>query len=160
MGTYELLFLRYKIEEVQSTTKTQRVAVHTHVKGLGLDENGVALPVGAGLVGQERAREVGGNCYKGIELAAKVQHIREECLGVLFAGRGVQKIVYPLYNVEASLLRRNCAYAAHRSGAHELFCTYCCCLDMDAFVAKSVRPAHYRISSEAGGRRIRMRTNS
>ncbi|CAN0560640.1 unnamed protein product, partial [Laminaria digitata] len=49
-----------QIEEVQSTTKTQRVAVHTHVKGLGLDDAGVAMPVGAGLVGQERAREVGG----------------------------------------------------------------------------------------------------
>eukprot|EP00904_Undaria_pinnatifida_P006820 jgi/Undpi1/3268/HiC_scaffold_15.g06642.m1 len=49
-----------KIEEVQSTTKTQRVAVHTHVKGLGLDEEGVAMPVGAGLVGQERAREAAG----------------------------------------------------------------------------------------------------
>lgn len=48
-----------QIEEVQSTTKVQRVAAHTHVKGLGLDENGVALPVGAGLVGQEQAREVG-----------------------------------------------------------------------------------------------------
>lgn len=48
-----------QIEEVQSTTKVQRVAAHTHVKGLGLDENGIALPVGAGLVGQEQAREVG-----------------------------------------------------------------------------------------------------
>ena len=32
--------------------------MHTHVKGLGLDELGRALPIGAGLVGQERAREV------------------------------------------------------------------------------------------------------
>lgn len=47
-----------QIEEVQSTTKTQRIASHTHVKGLGLDSDGVALPIGAGLVGQERAREV------------------------------------------------------------------------------------------------------
>jgi len=47
-----------KIEEVQSTTKTQRVAVHTHIKGLGLDEQGAALPIAAGLVGQEKAREV------------------------------------------------------------------------------------------------------
>lgn len=53
-----------QIEEVQSTTKTQRVAVHTHVKGLGLDDQGVALPVGAGLVGQERAREVQCNVSK------------------------------------------------------------------------------------------------
>uniref|UniRef100_A0A3Q2XS23 RuvB-like helicase n=1 Tax=Hippocampus comes TaxID=109280 RepID=A0A3Q2XS23_HIPCM len=27
-----------KIEEVKSTTKTQRIASHSHVKGLGLDE--------------------------------------------------------------------------------------------------------------------------
>jgi len=49
-----------KIEEVQSTSKTQRVAVHTHIKGLGLDEEGNAIPISAGLVGQERAREAAG----------------------------------------------------------------------------------------------------
>jgi RuvB-like protein 1 (pontin 52) len=49
-----------KIEEVQSTTKTQRVAVHTHIKGLGLDEEGNAIPIASGLVGQERAREASG----------------------------------------------------------------------------------------------------
>lgn len=47
-----------KIEEVKSTTKTQRIAVHSHVKGLGLGDDGSALDVGAGLVGQRRAREV------------------------------------------------------------------------------------------------------
>ena len=47
-----------KIEEVESTTKTQRIAVHTHIKGLGLDQDGAALPIAAGLVGQEKAREV------------------------------------------------------------------------------------------------------
>lgn len=47
-----------KIVEVQSTTKAQRIAAHSHVKGLGLDDAGHALPVAAGLVGQERAREV------------------------------------------------------------------------------------------------------
>jgi len=47
-----------KIEEVKSTTKAQRIAVHTHVKGLGLDEKGEAIAVSAGLVGQEKAREV------------------------------------------------------------------------------------------------------
>jgi DNA helicase TIP49 (TBP-interacting protein) len=47
-----------KIEEVKSTTKTARIAAHTHVKGLGLDEAGLAIPVAAGLVGQEAAREV------------------------------------------------------------------------------------------------------
>lgn len=47
-----------KIEEVKSTTKTQRIATHSHVKGLGLDENGMAKQAAAGLVGQENAREV------------------------------------------------------------------------------------------------------
>mmetsp|Transcript_30770 Transcript_30770/g.70418 ORF Transcript_30770/g.70418 Transcript_30770/m.70418 type:complete len:456 (-) Transcript_30770:191-1558(-) len=50
-----------KIEEVTSTVSTQRVASHTHVKGLGLDAaTGAALPIGSGLVGQERAREACG----------------------------------------------------------------------------------------------------
>ena len=48
---------RMKIEEVKSTTKKQRVAAHSHVKGLGLDQRGTAKPVAAGLVGQELARE-------------------------------------------------------------------------------------------------------
>lgn len=49
-----------KIEEVKSTTKTQRIAAHSHIKGLGLDENGMAIPVASGLVGQETAREAAG----------------------------------------------------------------------------------------------------
>ena len=47
-----------KIEEVKSTTKTQRIATHSHVKGLGLDEAGNAIQSASGLVGQETAREV------------------------------------------------------------------------------------------------------
>jgi RuvB-like protein 1 (pontin 52) len=38
--------------------KTQRIASHSHVKGLGLTPEGYATPVAAGLVGQEQAREV------------------------------------------------------------------------------------------------------
>lgn len=49
-----------RIEEVSSTTKTQRVATHTHIKGLGLQDNGTALPMSAGFVGQEQAREACG----------------------------------------------------------------------------------------------------
>ncbi|KAK2987750.1 hypothetical protein RJ640_016345 [Escallonia rubra] len=49
-----------KIEEVQSTTKKQRIATHTHIKGLGLEANGKALPLAAGFVGQAAAREAGG----------------------------------------------------------------------------------------------------
>ncbi|XP_029049617.1 ruvB-like helicase pontin [Osmia lignaria lignaria] len=49
-----------KIEEVKSTAKTQRISAHTHIKGLGLDENGIAIQSAAGLVGQEMAREAAG----------------------------------------------------------------------------------------------------
>uniref|UniRef100_A0A182FAX4 DNA helicase n=1 Tax=Anopheles albimanus TaxID=7167 RepID=A0A182FAX4_ANOAL len=49
-----------KIEEVKSTVKTQRIAAHSHVKGLGLDENGSPLQMAAGLVGQKDAREAAG----------------------------------------------------------------------------------------------------
>jgi RuvB-like protein 1 (pontin 52) len=49
-----------KIEEVQSTTKTQRIASHSHVKGLGLGEDGTAMQIAEGLVGQEKAREASG----------------------------------------------------------------------------------------------------
>lgn len=47
-----------KVEEVKSTVKTQRISAHSHIKGLGLDENGYAIQMAAGLVGQELAREV------------------------------------------------------------------------------------------------------
>ena len=49
-----------KIEEVKSTTKTQRIAAHSHVKGLGLKEDGYAHTMASGLVGQEQAREAAG----------------------------------------------------------------------------------------------------
>ncbi|XP_020114217.1 uncharacterized protein LOC109728256 [Ananas comosus] len=49
-----------RIEEVQSTSKKQRIATHTHIKGLGLDVNGNAIPMAAGFVGQVAAREAAG----------------------------------------------------------------------------------------------------
>lgn len=51
-------FRKMKVEEVKSTVKTQRISAHSHIKGLGLDENGFAIQSAAGLVGQEQAREV------------------------------------------------------------------------------------------------------
>lgn len=57
-STTQINVINMKIEEVQSTTKTARIAAHTHIKGLGLDEAGRALPAASGLVGQEKAREV------------------------------------------------------------------------------------------------------
>jgi len=47
-----------KIEEVKSTTKSQRISAHSHVKGLGLDAEQRAIRNACGLVGQEQAREV------------------------------------------------------------------------------------------------------
>ncbi|KAM7496726.1 hypothetical protein LguiA_021140 [Lonicera macranthoides] len=49
-----------KIEEVQSTTKKQRIGTHTHIKGLGLEANGKAITLSAGFVGQAAAREASG----------------------------------------------------------------------------------------------------
>ncbi|TKY64473.1 RuvB protein 1 [Spatholobus suberectus] len=51
---------KMRIEEVQSTTKKQRVATHTHIKGLGLEASGKASPFAAGFVGQFEAREASG----------------------------------------------------------------------------------------------------
>jgi len=49
-----------KIEEVKSTTKTQRIASHSHIKGLGLNEDGTCAGVSHGMCGQEKAREAAG----------------------------------------------------------------------------------------------------
>lgn len=48
------------IQEVQSNTKTKRVATHSHITGLGLNSDGSAIPNAAGFVGQEVAREASG----------------------------------------------------------------------------------------------------
>jgi RuvB-like protein 1 (pontin 52) len=47
-----------KIEQVKSTPHEKRVATHSHIKGLGLREDGTAEPIQSGFVGQENAREV------------------------------------------------------------------------------------------------------
>jgi len=49
-----------RIEEISTSAKTQRVSTHTHIKGLGLADAGVPLPMAAGFVGQEQAREACG----------------------------------------------------------------------------------------------------
>jgi RuvB-like protein 1 (pontin 52) len=49
-----------KIEEVKSVTRAQRVAAHSHVKSLGLKEDGTAEQISGGMVGQEEAREACG----------------------------------------------------------------------------------------------------
>ncbi|SAL99861.1 hypothetical protein [Absidia glauca] len=49
-----------RIEQVNSTTREKRVAAHSHIKGLGLLEDGTAEPIQSGFVGQENAREASG----------------------------------------------------------------------------------------------------
>jgi RuvB-like protein 1 (pontin 52) len=50
-----------QISEVKdSNTRDSRTAAHTHIKGLGLDERGVARQVDSGFVGQAEAREAAG----------------------------------------------------------------------------------------------------
>jgi hypothetical protein len=49
-----------KIEEIKPTPKTKRIAAHTHIKGLGLREDGTAIKdsFAYGIIGQTAAREV------------------------------------------------------------------------------------------------------
>ena len=49
------------IREVPSgMSRFERIGAHTHIKGLGLDENGKAVKIKDGMVGQEKAREAAG----------------------------------------------------------------------------------------------------
>ncbi|KAH9381439.1 hypothetical protein HPB48_008981 [Haemaphysalis longicornis] len=49
-----------KIEEVKSTTKTQRIAAHSHVKGIGLDENGLAIHAAGIVVEMIKSKKMAG----------------------------------------------------------------------------------------------------
>ena len=49
--------MNVKIQEVKSTTKTQRISAHSHIKGLGLDKEGKPEEISCGLVGQADARQ-------------------------------------------------------------------------------------------------------
>ncbi|KAI9490302.1 RuvB-like 1 [Zychaea mexicana] len=49
-----------RIEQVKSAPREQRVAAHSHIKGLGLNEDGSAVHTLGGFVGQEQAREASG----------------------------------------------------------------------------------------------------
>ena len=40
------------------TARENRVAAHSHIKGLGLRDDGIADPTAAGWIGQQQAREV------------------------------------------------------------------------------------------------------
>jgi RuvB-like protein 1 (pontin 52) len=47
-----------KITTVASHTKQKKIASHTHLVGLGLDDEGRAEDISQGFVGQSEAREV------------------------------------------------------------------------------------------------------
>ncbi|MEM1741194.1 MAG: RuvB-like helicase [Desulfurococcaceae archaeon] len=64
--------IEFRVEE----RRFKRIGVHSHIRGLGLDEKGRAIPVADGLVGQIQAREAAG---------IVVQMIREGRI----AGRGI-----------------------------------------------------------------------
>ncbi|KAK4235941.1 AAA family ATPase [Achaetomium macrosporum] len=49
-----------QISEVRGNTRDHRTAAHTHIKGLGLNTNGIAEKQAAGFVGQTSAREACG----------------------------------------------------------------------------------------------------
>lgn len=69
-----------KIEEVKSTERLERIASHSHIKGLGLNTDGTCKEIGSGLVGQLKAREACGiivDMIKSKKMAGKA---------VLFAG--------------------------------------------------------------------------
>jgi TBP-interacting protein len=46
--------------KVEPVRRRVRISTHSHIRGLGLDEKGHALPVADGLVGQREAREAAG----------------------------------------------------------------------------------------------------
>lgn len=46
-----------EIEEISEEVEFERVGSHSHIRGLGVDENGNANEKGGGLVGQQNARE-------------------------------------------------------------------------------------------------------
>ena len=48
------------INEVKGTSRENRTAAHSHIKGLGLRSDGLAEGSGAGFIGQGAAREVYG----------------------------------------------------------------------------------------------------
>lgn len=47
-----------KIQEVRNVHHEKRVASHSHINGLGLNDEGFAFPTAGGFVGQAAAREV------------------------------------------------------------------------------------------------------
>lgn len=58
-----------EIKEVKGNSRENRTAAHSHIKGLGLRNDGYADTTGAGFVGQVAAREV---CYDGSQFVSNL----------------------------------------------------------------------------------------
>lgn len=58
-----------QISEVKGNSRENRTAAHTHIKGLGLRQDGTSETSGDGFVGQAAAREVSGSSIKLLELS-------------------------------------------------------------------------------------------
>jgi RuvB-like protein 1 len=56
------------ISEVKGNARENRTAAHTHIKGLGLKQDGTAEPSGNGFIGQAAAREVWSNTTSRFDL--------------------------------------------------------------------------------------------
>jgi RuvB-like protein 1 (pontin 52) len=69
-----------KITSIPSHSKQKKVSSHSHISGLGLDENGDPLDKASGLIGQHDARKASG-IVKDLILAKKMSG-----RAVLFAG--------------------------------------------------------------------------
>lgn len=54
-----------QISEVSGQARDARVASHSHIRGLGLHEDGEASDVAGGFVGQKSAREVRSSSLSG-----------------------------------------------------------------------------------------------
>lgn len=77
-----IIYLYYDMAEIREIKKPirEKASIHSHIKGLGLDNNGKAKFIADGLVGQVEAREAAGivvQLIKGGKMAGK---------GILFAG--------------------------------------------------------------------------
>ena len=68
--SFTLLMDTLNVNSTVTTVNTKKVTTHSHIKGLGLKEDGYAEPIAAGFVGQLKAREVFEEFYNKIFLIA------------------------------------------------------------------------------------------
>ncbi len=74
------MYILAGIKEIRESPVFRRIGAHSHIRGLGLDEKGKAIPVADGLVGQTEAREAAGIIVK------MIKDGRIAGRGILFVG--------------------------------------------------------------------------